>query len=375
MSSKFELTISVDYVSDWGLYQALREFIQNGLDEEVQNPNNKFFFNYDENNQTLTLGNKCSVLNIDSLLLGVTTKNSDTHTIGQFGEGYKIATVVCLRTGHPVTFYNYGAREVWTTKLVKSRRFGGKLVPTFYVDKSFPWKSVPDNDLTIVIENINLQEYLDLQEQVLHFRTKPILSLDCDSYGRILLEDEFKGKVFVSGLYVCKNDRLNYGYDITPEYLQLDRDRQTVSDFNLMWTTSRMWTYHIQNPLFLPLFYSNNPSDVCYLDSMYTFQEHLPYVTAEFYNKFGEGAIPVSTQTELDKVKSLGGKPTVVSVPVANCLKSLYVEFLETHSPKQTCYDVLQKWFQTLKESVPVPEILVSQFQDILEEYEDVLKE
>lgn len=68
MSSKFELTISVDYVSDWGLYQALREFIQNGLDEEVQNPNNKFFFNYDENNQTLTLGNKCSVLNIDSLL-------------------------------------------------------------------------------------------------------------------------------------------------------------------------------------------------------------------------------------------------------------------------------------------------------------------
>ncbi len=51
------------------------------------------------------------------------------------------------------------------------------------------------------------------------------------------------------------------------------------------------------------------------------------------------------------------------------------MEFLETHSPKQTCYDVLQKWFQTLKESVQVPEILLSQFQDILEEYEDILKE
>ena len=164
MSSKFELTIDVNYVKGWGIAQAIRELFQNAKDEEVQNPENTAFFGYDEDTQTLTIGNKQSVLNIESLLLGVSTKTDDKHTIGQFGEGYKIATMVLLRTEHPITFYNYGAKEVWTTRLVKSRRYNGRLVPTFFVDKNYFWQSVPDNNLTIKVENVTLNEYEQIRD-------------------------------------------------------------------------------------------------------------------------------------------------------------------------------------------------------------------
>lgn len=38
---RFELGMSLDYVSNWTLVDAVREIFQNSLDEEIQNPDNK----------------------------------------------------------------------------------------------------------------------------------------------------------------------------------------------------------------------------------------------------------------------------------------------------------------------------------------------
>lgn len=372
--SKYELTISTDYVRDWGFLQALREFVQNAIDESRQNSDNTYFFHYDKKTQTFTIGNKHSVLNIDSLLLGVTTKSDDKHTIGQFGEGYKIATMVLLRTGHTVTFYNYGAKEVWTTKLVKSRRYGGQRVPTFYVDKNYPWQSTPDNDLTIKIGNVTEEEYESLVDYILLFQKDLGKTLDCDDIGTILLEERFKGKVFVSGLYVCTNDRLNYGYNIKPEYLALDRDRQTVADFDLVWTTSRMWGKQITDAAFRKLFFSESNYDIHYLDSMVSYSSLSESVLEEFYAKYGTNAIPVSSQEEFDVIKSLGGHPVFVSRPVATCLRPLYTTFTSTTEEHTSCYDMLKSWYNELYDQVTIPESLNSRFLWILDTYESDLK-
>lgn len=373
MSSKYELTISSEYVKNWGLFQAIREFFQNSTDEEIQNPDNKSFFSYDSNTQTLSIGNKSSVLNIDSLLLGVTTKTDDSSTIGQFGEGYKIATMVLLRTNHPVTFYNYGAKEVWTTKLVKSRRYGGRLVPTFYVDKNFPWQSVPNNDLTITIENITQEEYETIQESILSLQEDIGRTLNSQRYGRILLEKRFKGKIFVSGLYVCENKRLEFGYDITPEYLTLDRDRQTVSDFDLVWHTSRMWSQHTDTPEFKQRFFDEDPYDMFYLDSMISFDNLSSWAKEEFFKKYGNDSIPVLSQEEYDRVRELGGHPVFVNKPVGNCFRTLYDNFSNTHVNRLSPYDALMGWYNRLCEQVDVPENLCNEFDMILDVYEDVL--
>src|SRR5699024_10412128 len=59
--------------------------------------------------------------------------------------------------------------------------------------------------------------------------------------GRILLEDRYKGKVYVNGLYVCDYEDYRYGYDFNPSELELDRDRKLVSDFDLKYLSSKMW--------------------------------------------------------------------------------------------------------------------------------------
>ena len=53
---RFELCMSLDYVSNWSPDKAINEVFQNALDEEVQNPENKWYFNYDEDSQTLKIG-------------------------------------------------------------------------------------------------------------------------------------------------------------------------------------------------------------------------------------------------------------------------------------------------------------------------------
>ena len=156
--SKIELSLASDYVPSWTIVDAIRELFQNALDQEVQVPDNKASWSYD--NGTFKICNKQSTLTAKTLLLGTSSKSSDSKTIGQFGEGYKIATLVLLRNAKQVTIYNYGLREVWRPRFVKSRRFGTDIL-TFFIDKEYPWKQVPDNDLTIEVTGLTDEEWIE----------------------------------------------------------------------------------------------------------------------------------------------------------------------------------------------------------------------
>lgn len=72
---KYELSISADYVPEWGVVEAVREFFQNAIDEETRDSSNTMIFSYNEGERKLTIGNKHSELDIKSLLLGNTSKN------------------------------------------------------------------------------------------------------------------------------------------------------------------------------------------------------------------------------------------------------------------------------------------------------------
>ena len=208
--SKYELSLAPDYVPEWGVVEAVRELFQNAIDQQTTLPDNAMFFNYDAEKQLLSVGNKNSVLEVKTLLLGSTTKANDSKTIGQHGEGYKVATLVLTRLGKVVTFYNYGAREVWRPRFVKSRRYGTQVL-TFFVDKKYIWQSVPDNNLLIEIEGITPEEYAKIVESNLHLQD--VGDVIETPRGRILEDEKFKGKVFVNGLFVCKYEPYQYGYD------------------------------------------------------------------------------------------------------------------------------------------------------------------
>lgn len=322
MKSKYELTISTGYVPDWTYVEAVRELFQNAIDNESVNENNKMLIEYKDN--TLTIANKTSKLTLDSLLLGSSTKRDDPKTIGQHGEGYKIAFMVLLREGKSVTVLNYGANEIWTTKVVNSRRYNGAQVIQIEVEKNPIWKKTPNSDLSIVVDNITEEEYGHIVDANL-FLQKNLKASSNTSYGRVLFDEQHKGKVFVKGLFVANMPilKLNYGYDFTTEGIKLDRDRRLVDSFNVRWYASRIW-YDLSNDSKyidkITEMIMNDEADVQFIASNATGNLKLVAnnVIDTLKKRHGDKVYPVDTDSDFRAAKRAGLHPVIVSSTIKN---------------------------------------------------------
>lgn len=343
-TTKFELTISTNYASDWGLVQAIRELFQNAIDQEAQNPTNFFSWEYDKEGGELTISNALSELTPQTLLFGTTTKQDDNKTIGQFGEGYKIATMVLLRMGYTIVFYNNKRDEVWRPRLVQSRRFGNVPVLTFFVEKGL-FKRASSNDLDIVVDGISPSDYAILQSYILPLRDEVPKVLLSTSVGDIF-EDEEPGHVFVGGLHVQHHAGYAYSYNFTPGLLRLGRDRNLASDFDLKWAASRIWNslnksderYDELVSKAVELLNSAS-DDVTYINSVNNCKDtnwsDIAY--ANFYHTNPVDVVPVAFQSDINELPE-GTKYAVVPYTVRDLIKSssLYIV------PKRDSTDTLE---------------------------------
>lgn len=319
---KYELSITKDYAPDWTVVDSIRELFQNALDQQIVRTDNPMFWSYE--NGVFKVGNAKSVLATKSLLLGASTKSDDDETIGKFGEGYKIATLVLTRLGKKVKFYNYGARELWSADFNYSKKYGTELL-MFNVDKKFPWTSIPDNDLTIEVEGITEDEMQNIIESNLHMQEYKKISA---THGEVLLDEKHRGKMFVNGLYISEVQKFHYGYNFKPSRVKLDRDRKLIEEFDLKWTTSQLWSSSKDEEmvkLASELVLKSAP-DVSYIVSAsYSSVNDVSRTVAnEFVEEYGALAVPVSTQQEADSVPKTH-KPIIVSENVASMVRSSYV--------------------------------------------------
>jgi hypothetical protein len=216
--TRIELTISPQYVSNWGVWEAIREVLQNVID----NNRNEHIFNYDAPKQILTIGNKDTVLEKQTLLLGNSTKRDDKSKIGKYGEGYKLALLILARLGKRVVITN--GSEIWHPKIINSRKYNSELLVIDIERVKSKGKQ-----LEFKIHNISKQEFEEVMNKVLIYSDE-INKIDTP-YGEILIDDKYRRQIYVEGLYVrtmteCENMR--YGYNIKAKYLELDRDRMRV---------------------------------------------------------------------------------------------------------------------------------------------------
>lgn len=336
MKQKFELTLTPEYASSWELQDALRELVQNGLDQQVQHAGNALSINHIPEEDALEISNKESILSKRSLLLGYTSKSNDPDTIGQFGEGYKIALLVLTRLGKKVIIYNYGNKEVWTPKLVKSRRFEGEHILQITVDTDFPWKKKPHSNLVIRIEGINQDDYTELVDRTLFLQDIHEDDTIETKRGKILLSDKYAGKLFVDGLYVGELEEFTYGYSIKPNFLKIGRDRNLVNGFDIQYETSQMWKESGYSDRLYNLI-KEESSEVSYLTTAFTsdtpdVKKLADQVYVQFKKEHGTKSIPVKDNKQLDKVKKTlpYHTPVIVGSSFSDLLR------YSTHYKKET---------------------------------------
>lgn len=324
---RFDLGMSINYCPTWGVVESVREFFQNAHDEEIVNPENKMYFGYNKDSKTLCIGNKNGRLTTNTLLLGQSSKRDSSETIGQHGEGYKVATVVLLRNGKTVKVYNRADKEVWTAKTVKSRRYQADVV-VFDIEKVSIFKSVPDHDLIFEISGIDEDEYnaivdsnlflQDLREGEDYITSNPGYPLTTHMC-KVLTGEKHAGKLFVGGLYVTTSKYAKYGYDFAPGLVKLDRDRGFIDGIDLQFLTAKVISATGDTELINEAknfwdgsyfkYYLSNYKSV-FDNSSYTEMFDKSY--QEFLDENGEDAIPVQTTDDFNRLSRNGFNPVLV---------------------------------------------------------------
>lgn len=317
---KLELTIASDYVPSWTVVDGIRELFQNALDQ------GNYSWHFAAG--TLTLTNKDTSLSTSSLLLGASTKVGDPTTVGQFGEGYKIATLVLLREGKQVEIFTDS--EVWRPRFVKSRRYGADVL-TFFIEHSRK-----TSDLVVKVHGISHEEWDLIAASNLHIR-EDYNVLHTTGIGQII---DLPGKVFVNGLHVCDFAPYQKGYNFKPGQLRLDRDRKLATDFDLKWLASRMWREAEEGILDVLKLLEDDAADVEYVPDLWSIAALCIAAHQRFVAQYGEYAIPVSTQAEAEKVPS-----NYKAVIVPNGLKRVILASPNFLLPAEMTETPLKKWY------------------------------
>ncbi|WP_419795080.1 hypothetical protein MYA83_12490 [Pseudomonas palleroniana] len=330
-SKSYELPLSRDYVGHWGLKEAVRELIQNALDSESP-------FEYAFAQGQLFITSRFARLEASTLVLGSTSKSDRDDAIGSFGEGYKIAMLVLTRNGFGVTVLN--GNKQWAPEFRHSDQFDAEVL---CINETPAHR--PNQGVEFIISGITAEHEEEIRGMCL--RMQPAMSDVIGSkYGHIL--PSRPGKLYVGSLYVCDTE-LTYGYDILPEYLKLERDRQTVCGWDLRQVSKNAWIDTGQLDEVAEMIEKGIP-DVEYVE--YGTTELVKEACYRLFQKKHPGAIAVKSQEELTALVKKGMTNTVVvrsafHSQVAN--STSYREHITHIVAIQTPRDALEEWYRDNK--------------------------
>lgn len=196
-----EYPISENYVKNWGVWEAVREFLQNAMDS---GDCDVAWFN-----GMIRISN-VGCVDKSMMLLGNSDKAGDAR--GQFGEGMKLAMLVMARMGRKMEMRSGGKQ--WIPELTHSDVFGEKI-----------FKIRVEEMMTSGVEvdvEVTESEWLEIENKRLCIP---------DEYG--ILEGKRAGLIFVGGLYVCTLKKFDYAFNFKPSDIELNRDRDIPSMFSV----------------------------------------------------------------------------------------------------------------------------------------------
>jgi hypothetical protein len=316
MSKRYELTLKATYLPNWNLFSCVREIIQNAKDSEVQYsaPMTVKFSTCIRNKKKtglLIVKNEGIILPKETLLIGHTTKLGDERLIGKFGEGLKVGILALLRLGIDIKIKN--GLEIWIPKIASSNTYNADVL-VFDVSKS----KNPINDVVFEITGINSVDWQDIKKKLLFIEEYPKEHIELNN-GNILTGSEYKGMVFVKGMFVSFNSNYNFGYDF--KHADIDRDRRIINCLNN--STSDLLSKALDKGLLaediLKLMLSSS-EEAGHISSWMLTKVGSDALTTEFV-KLNPGIIPVETNDQLIELEMYGKKGIQVSWNLRNILE------------------------------------------------------
>lgn len=307
--------IQKDYVPSWGTWEGIREIIQNALDEQARG--HKLSVRYDEH--ALYVDTEGSLIGHETFLLGETDKRGDARCRGQHGEGLTLGLMALCREGIPVCISS--GKHIWTPKFERVGELNG-----IDVERELFILECEESQYTF-IKGVRVR--VDLPQATWEEYSSKFLALHIDDIpddkkfigdnGTLLLDPEYKGRIYAKGIYVHYREDFRYGYDLSK--LQLDRDRNTVPDFNLRWETGQLLSQYEKSAKDDAVY--GLVQNAC-VEAEYTVigQESATRYKDKFVAEHGKDAIPIKESNEIDIVKRVGRVPVIVSEKMRSILRN-----------------------------------------------------
>jgi len=307
------LSLSASYLPAWGIMEALREIIQNAQDSNVDG--NPLFVEY--KGEKLIVRNDGAILDHSVLLLGNTSKTGRDDQAGKYGEGLKLAMLVCARSGVDLTIRN--GPEVWVPTIEESDTFAGQRVLTVTIRDGN--KNVPRFQVELGIE----PEVWEASKWKFLFIDKPShREITRTESGSLLRGERYRGKVFVRGIYVCTQEDLEFGYDF--KHAPIDRDRRVLSSYDIAEHSRKIIQEAMgidaipRSELFALL--ERGAKDINVSDySVYDVPELQAMAVKSFLEKHGKDALPVTDMAQAADLEHLGVRGIQVPSSLAALLK------------------------------------------------------
>lgn len=354
----YKLSLSRTYVSKWQMPEAVRELIQNALDSESPFKYS-FYQDLDDDSKptkvwNLKLSSEFTTLSPQTLLLGTTSKAENESAIGSFGEGYKLALLVLTRLGYRVTMRN--GDKFWQPRFEYDADFGDDLL--VIRENTNPAKPkgliITVHDLSEADVSLIRNSCLLMQDQVGEQIETPM--------GYILLDKP--GQLYVGSLFIC-NTELDYGYNVHPRFMPLERDRKTVDNWNLRWAAKEMWMASGDLDRVAKLINDGCP-DVEYVK--YGSTQMVKEACYRVFRAKNPEAVVARDQAELDSLVKSGMTEVII------VKEAFYQQVSESKSYRQespvreqeTVQIILKRWFEANKKHMR--QSAIEAFEFLLEE-------
>ena len=297
------LSLTEDYAPSWGVWEGVRELIQNWhdgvlehahvasdvaweshLDDdawalqrcEARLPDGRSVGTcvFDPRLERLTLVNREVGLERRVLLLGNSKKALAAESIGQFGEGMKVGALALLREGRALSMVTRDERWQWTRR--EDPTFGVRVLTVEVSprgdDRAIAHGDADDDDdaellaraeprraaaaaarrfyaselrlgasdTCCVLSPITLEEWRAHASRFLFLR-RPHDSFKCE-LGELLLDDDLQGQLYVKGVWISDLRADGLGSGLNFRTMRLDRDRRSITHMSdLESQAAAMW--------------------------------------------------------------------------------------------------------------------------------------